>query len=141
MINGYSVLNSAKYFAQDGSQNYLVFQPLLKYFEGSRTTVDAKVMTWRSKRLLDESIKFPATSHNSLSPTLDYFNNLKFQVEFNGSCLKADKVSFTPNKIINVHIAFEIKSQPFYAENGFTLRNFFFRAVKLTTNPDPDGGF
>ena len=50
----------------------------------------------------DESIK---------PPTLNYFDNCKFWVEFNGSCVKADGVSFfSPNEIVNVYIAFEIKS-------------------------------
>ena len=33
LVNGYSILNGAKYFVEDGSQNQLVFQPVLKYFE------------------------------------------------------------------------------------------------------------
>lgn len=57
----------------------------------------------------DESIK---------PPTLNYFDNCKFWVEFNGSCVKADGVSFfSPNEIVNVYIAFEIKSLAFYVEN------------------------
>ena len=36
---------------------------------------------------------------NSLVPTLDYFNNPKFRVEFNGRCLKPDRVTFPPEKI------------------------------------------
>ena len=45
-------------------------------------------MTWKSKVLSDESIKSPATSNNSPNPKIDYFNKLKFQVKFSGSCLK-----------------------------------------------------
>ena len=43
-------------------------------------------MTWTSNGLSDENIKPPATSDNSVSPSLDYFNNPIFRVEFNGSC-------------------------------------------------------
>ena len=32
LINKYSFLNIGKYFSLDGSQNYLVFQPLSSYF-------------------------------------------------------------------------------------------------------------
>ena len=32
-INGYNTLNDAKYFAEDGSQNYLVFQPVFRYLK------------------------------------------------------------------------------------------------------------
>ena len=52
--------------------------------------------------------------------------------------VEADRVSFTPNKIINLYIAFKIKSWPFCGDNGFTLITFLFGAVKLTKNLDPD---
>ena len=84
MINEYSILNSAKYFVKEGSQNYLLFQSLLKYIEASRTTINAKARAWKSIDLSDESIKPLATSDNSLNLILDYFNNPKFEVEFNG---------------------------------------------------------
>ena len=45
----------------------------------------------------------------SYSSRLNYFNNLKFRVGFNGSCLKADIAGFNSKKI-NVHFVFEIKS-------------------------------
>ena len=44
--------------------------------------------------LWNESIKPPATSDNSLNPRLDHYNNPKFLVEFNGSCLKTDSACF-----------------------------------------------
>ena len=48
-----------------------------------------------------EIIKPPATPDNSLSPKLGYFDNLKFQVDFNGSCLPTHRV-LAPNKIAKV---------------------------------------
>ena len=36
----------------------------------------------------DKSIKPTATSDSGLNPRLDYVNNPKFQVIFDGSCLK-----------------------------------------------------
>ena len=85
----------------------------------------------------DESVNCPATSDNSLNQTLDNFINPKLWVKFNGSCSKIDRV-FTPYKIMNLHIVFEIKSWLFYNNNNFTLRNFLFGAAKLTINLDPD---
>ena len=76
-------------------------------------------MTWKSKGLSDESIKIPATTDNSLSLILDYFNSLKFRVKLNGICLRTDR-SFTPNETINLHIVFEIKLWLYYSGNGFT---------------------
>ena len=83
-------------------------------------TVNAKGMIWISKSLLDESTKIAATSDNSLSPTLDYFKNPESWVEFDGSCLKADTVSFSLNKVIIFTINFKIKSWQFWFDNNFT---------------------
>ena len=35
---------------------------------------------------------------------MDYLNNPEFQVEFNESYLKPDKITFAPNKMINFYI-------------------------------------
>ena len=87
-------------------------------------------MALKSKGLSDESIKPPAVPDNSCSTKLDYFNNPKFQVKFNGSCVTIDK-DFHPNKIINLYFVFEIKLWPFYSGNGFILKNSLLGAVKL----------
>ena len=84
----------------------------------------------------DKSIKHAAISDNSLNSRLDYCNNPKFCVKFTGSCLKTDETSFNSTKI-NLYIVFEIKSWPFYFDNGFKLRNLL-GGVKLTENPDLD---
>ena len=39
------------------------------------------------------------TSNHSITPNLSYYGT-KTRVEFNGSCLKQDKVTFNPRKII-----------------------------------------
>ena len=109
LINGHSILSGTKHFSEeDGSHNYLVSQPVFKYFK--TLTNNDMVMAWKPKVLSDESIKPPPTSGNSFNLRLVYFNNPKFPVEFNGSCLKPDKLFFTPYIIINLHITFKIKS-------------------------------
>lgn len=42
---------------------------------------------------------------------MDYFNNTKCRVGFNGSCWKADGVNFAPNEAIDLDITSEIKSR------------------------------
>ena len=61
-------------FEEDGTQNYLVFQPIYRYF---KVIANAKYISeWKSKGLSDESIKPPSsTSDNSLSPLIDYLDN------------------------------------------------------------------
>ena len=74
------------HFEEDGTQNYLVFQPMYRYF---KVIANTKYIpwSWKSKGLSDESIKSPATSDNSLSPLIDYLGD-KIRLKFNGSCLK-----------------------------------------------------
>ena len=88
------------YFEEDGTQNYLVFQPMNKYFKESDNT--NQISEWKSKGLSDEIIKPPATSNNSLAPALNYVGT-KTRVKFDGSCLKQDKSTYNHGKIVNVH--------------------------------------
>ena len=76
---------SDSHFEEDGTQNYLVFQPLSKYFNMITNTV--YVSSWKSKGLSAETIKPPATSDNSLTPAVSYYGT-KTRVKFTGSCLK-----------------------------------------------------
>ena len=60
-------------FEEDGTQNYLVFQPINRYF---KVIANAKyISSWKSKGLSNETIKPPATSNNSLTPLIDYRGN------------------------------------------------------------------
>ena len=53
---------------------------------------------WQSNGLPKEKTKPLATSNNILFPKLEWHNS-KIRVEIKGSCLKQDKVTFTPNNI------------------------------------------
>ena len=55
------------HFEEDGTQSYLVFQPINKYFKVIANT--DYVSSWKSKRLSAESVKPLTTSDNSLTPT------------------------------------------------------------------------
>ena len=55
-------------FEEDGTQNYLVFQSMRKYF--TLITNTDYVSSWKFKGLSDESIKPPTTYDNSLAPAL-----------------------------------------------------------------------
>ena len=79
---------SKSHFEEDGTQNYLVFQPLNKYFKVITNT--DYVSSWKSKRLSAETIKPPRTSDNSLTQILHYYGT-KMRVEFTESCLKQPK--------------------------------------------------
>ena len=82
------------------------------------------ISAWKSKGLSDESINLPATSDNSLTPSLDYIG-VRIRVKFNGQCLKQDKVTFIHKKIMNIYIVYEINLWPFGRDDDFTLGNAF----------------
>ena len=74
-----------KHFEKDGTQNYLVFQPLKIYFKVNANT--KYISLWKSKGLSDENITAPTTSDYRLNPHLSYLGT-KARLEFRGSCLK-----------------------------------------------------
>ena len=80
------------HFGEDGTQNYLAFPPIIRYFKLNTITNTDYVSSWKSKRLSAESIKPPTTSDNSLAPKLNYYGT-KTRVKFTGSSLKQPKIS------------------------------------------------
>ena len=50
----------------------------------------------------------PATSDNSLASKLTFIHNAKFLVEFKGSCLKQDEVTFTRRNAVNLLIVYQL---------------------------------
>ena len=80
-----SYFRGKSYFEENGAQNYLVFQPIIRYF---RIIANTKyISSWKSKGLSDETITPYATSDNSLTSLIDYYGS-KIRVKFNKDCLK-----------------------------------------------------
>ena len=69
--SGYFIGKS--HFEEDGVQNYLVFQPLNKYFKVITNAYTKYISSWQSKGLSDTSIKPPATSDYKLNPKVNYY--------------------------------------------------------------------
>ena len=92
-------------FEEDGTQNYLIFQPLNKYFIVI-ANIDY-VSSSKSKGLSAETVKPPTTSDNSLTPAVSYYGT-KMRVKFNGSCLKQPKTSYTHGKVVKINIVYEL---------------------------------
>ena len=119
---------------EDGIQNYLVLQLINRYFKTISGV--ANIYFWQSKGLLDERINSVKTTNYSITPSLDYYGT-RTRVEFNGSYLKQDKVTFNHGKVVNIYIVYEIRKRlniRYYP----TLENCLFRAVSLTKNADID---
>ena len=58
-------------------------------------------MSWKSKGLSNQSIKPPTTSNKMFNPLVDYVGT-KAKVNFNGHCLKQEKIRFNHGKIENI---------------------------------------
>ena len=120
------------HFDEDGTQNYLVFQPLKKYFKLITNTLS--ILSCQSKGLSTENIDPPTTN---LSPSINYVGN-KIRVKFTGSCLKqSNKLAYTHKNIVNIYIVYELGAST-SNDNDPTLKNCLFGAATLTKNADID---
>ena len=128
------------YFEEDVTQNYLVFQPIHKYFEFVNINNEWYITLWKSKGLSEESIKPPITSDNSVNPPTDYYYyyyNNKIRLKFKESCLKQHNLHYKHKNIVNIYIVYELDASTSY-DNDPTLKNCLFGAVTLTKNADFD---
>ena len=92
------------------------------------------IIYWQSKGLSDEKINSIKTANHSITPNLGYYGT-KPRVEFNGSCLKQDEVTFNHGKVVN--IVYKIRKSINISDYP-TLENCLFGAVCLTKNVDID---
>ena len=81
--------------SEDGSQAFLMFQPIYRYFKTITNT--NYILSWKSRGLSAESVKPPRTSDNSLNPESTYID-YTIWVKFIGSCLKKPKFTYTHKK-------------------------------------------
>ena len=124
------------HFDEEGTQNYLLFQPIVRYFLVNSIINTDYILSSKSKRLSAESIKPPTTSDSSLIPKLNYYGN-KIRVKFTGSVLKQPSSSYTHSTIVNIYIVYELGASGSH-NNDPTLKNCLFGAVTLTKNADID---
>ena len=96
------------HFEEDGTQNYLVFQPMRGYFKSAGAN-NHNTLSWKSKGLSDEKISSIKTTDYGLNPYLDFYDINKIRVKFNGDCLKQDHPTLLfHDGIINFYIVYEI---------------------------------
>ena len=67
----FAYLIGKSHFEEDGVQNYLVLQPVYRYFKFFSNT--NFISEWISKGLFSERIKLPTTSNNSLAPEINNY--------------------------------------------------------------------
>ena len=130
--SGYFIGKS--HFEENGTQYYLVFQPISKYFKIGNSD---DVLSWKSEGLSTEIITPPSVPNNFLNPSLNYLCT-KIRVRFSGGCLKQDKITYTHGKIVNIYIVYEINKKDYTITSDPTLENCLFGAVTLTKNVNID---
>ena len=134
--NELSYFHGKNYFDEGGTQNYLVFIPISRYFKKrSLTNVIDYVLSWQSTGLSGESIKASSTSNNSLTPALDYYDTSKKKIKFTGSSLRQDKITISRKNRVNIYLAYEIGASTSNI-SAPTIKNCLFGAV--TKNADID---
>ena len=125
------------HFEEDVTQHYLVFQLMNRYFKRiALVGNDSYIYYWKSKELSDKRVNSIKTLFQSIAPNLDYYVT-KTRVEFNGSCLKQDKITYTHGKIVKIYIFYELTGSD-SDSNDPTVKNSLFGSVRLTKNADID---
>ena len=115
----------------DGTQNYLVFQPAYKYFETSNKNNFILISSWKSKGLSNEKISIVTGTE---FPRLLY-DNAKIKVKFEvGSILKQNKVTYNNGPVVNIYTVYKLF--PDTKDSSITLKNCLFGAIKMTKKAD-----
>ena len=107
------------HFEEDSTQNYLVFQPICRYFRIIGVGCGNYIYFWKSIGLSGERLK--------ITPELSYYGT-KIRVEFDGSCLNQDKITYNHGKTVNIYIYEE-----FSFDNGFG-RNYIIFGADLSSS-------
>ena len=62
------------HFEEDVAQNYLVFQPMYRYFKRIASVGNSSyIYYWQSKGCSDEKINSIKTSNHIVTPNVDYY--------------------------------------------------------------------
>ena len=115
----------------DGTQNYLVFQPVYKYFEKTGN----KVSSCKSKGLPDEKIISTTTSTDK-SATKTIYDNARIKIKFNGDLLRQNQVTYNHGPVVNIYIVYKTTSD--IKTSNIALENCLLSAIKLIKNSDVD---
>ena len=76
-----SYFKGTSHFEEDGTQNYLVFQPIYRYFKiVAGVDNGSYIYYWKSKGLSDERINPIKTLNLNITPNLDYYGTNKSRI-------------------------------------------------------------
>ena len=129
-----SYFRGKSHFEEDGTQNYLMFQPISRYIK--LVANELYVSSWISKGLSVETIAPLVTSDKSLKPLNDYVGD-KIRLKYNESCLKQPKLYCNHGTVVNICIAYGLGASG-SNDSDPTLKNCLFGAITLGKNTDFD---
>ena len=89
------------YFDGDGTQNYLVFQPMCKYFKTFTENNNTFISSWESKGLSNEKNRSVKTSNYNNALRLVH-DNARIKLKFVGDLLKQEKIRYSRGPIVNI---------------------------------------
>ena len=125
------------HFEDDDTQNYLGFQPIYRYLKRIVGVGNGNYIYYqKSTGLSDKRINSVTACSYKVTPQLSYCGT-KTRVEFNGSCLKQNSVTFNYKKVVNIYIVYEIERSVNISSYPM-LENCLFGEVKLTKHVDID---
>ena len=133
LINKFSILNGAKYFSSGKLQNYLVFIPAkndVKYLHAT-----TQVYLWKLNGMSGENVENITKSGSDFVAIFVDYHVLPDTI-FNGHCLINKNISIT-KQVINLYTSYVLRPWLKNLNTDFTLKNYLFGSVKLTTNADP----
>ena len=136
LINWYSILNGAKYFVEDVSQNYFVFKPVFKCFQTFTGT--NKIFARKSKGLPKKSFRTPVISDNGFAPKLAFIYNWRIGRKFKGLSLIQDNIYFALKNLINIFVVCKLDEWSTDLNMDFTLADCLFGTVKVGRYFYPD---
>ena len=119
-----------KYYidSDDGTQNYLVFQPMYKFFNTFVKGTATYVSSWKSKGLSNGKMISIITPSYNRATSLAY-DNVRIKLKFVGSLLKQDKITYNHGPIVNIYTVYRLSPR---ITSNITLENCLFGAVKVT---------
>ena len=94
-------------FEEYVAQNYLILQPIYRYFRKINGVGNGKyIYFWKSKSLSNKRINSITPSNSSITLELSYYGN-KMRVKFSGNCLKQDQITYNHGKIVHIYTVYE----------------------------------
>lgn len=81
-------------------------EPVLRYFKTPPKS--NRLIAWKSKCFSRKRNNPPTTSDTSLGLGQHYINKAKIRVNFDGSCLKQEKINFNHTAVINQYIIYDL---------------------------------